>query len=89
MSKTVRTATFSSVRYVVDTDPIDGCCSPPKPCDHTPTLRVCRPLNTRVGLVTVIHEAMHASNYNKHEATVDRASKDIGRFLWRLGYRIS
>ena len=84
---TVKTATFNGTRYTVDTDPIDGCCSPPKPGDRDPTLRVCCPLNTRVGLITLIHEAMHACDYDKHEKTVDRTSKDIGRLLWRLGFR--
>ncbi|KKL71237.1 hypothetical protein LCGC14_2096920 [marine sediment metagenome] len=85
----VRTAKFNGVKYTVDMTPINGCCSPPKPKDREPTLRICCPLNTRVGLITAIHEAMHACNYDKHEAIVDRASIDIGRFLWRLGYQIS
>ena len=84
---TVRTATLNGTRYTVDTDPIDGCCSPPKPSDRKPILRVCRPLDTLAGLITLIHEAMHACDYDKHENTVDRTSKDIGRLLWRFGYR--
>lgn len=84
----VRTHTFAGVKYVVDTDPIDGCCSSPKPGDRKPILRVCCPLNTQAGLITLIHESMHAINYDKHETTVDRASTEIGRFLWRIGYRI-
>ncbi|KKN09120.1 hypothetical protein LCGC14_1049790 [marine sediment metagenome] len=85
--KQVKTATFSGVKYVVDTEPIDGCCSPPKLSDREPILRVCRPLNTQTGLITLIHEALHACGYRSHETTVDRISKDVGRFLWRLGYR--
>jgi len=84
---TVRTTTFNGTRYIVDTDPINGCCSPPKPSDRKPMLRICCPLNTQIGLITAIHEAMHTCDYDKHEKTVDRTSIDIGRLLWRLGYR--
>ena len=84
----MKTATLNGVKYTIDTDPIDGCCSPPNPGDRKPLIRVCCPLDTQRGLITVIHEAMHACNYSKHEATVDRASKDIGRLLWGLKYRI-
>ena len=85
--KPVKSATFNGVKYVVDIDPIDGCCSPPKPSDRKPVMRICRPLNTQAGLITVIHEAMHACHYAKHEATIARASIEIGRLLWRLGFR--
>jgi hypothetical protein len=44
-------------------------------------------LKTKNGLVTAIHEALHAENWSKDEDTVDRVSKEIGTFLWRLGYR--
>jgi hypothetical protein len=84
---TVHTATFNGVRYTIDTDPIDGCCSPPKPGDRDPILRVCRPLNTMKGIETACHEALHACNFDKKEETVARTARDVGRFLWRLGYR--
>ena len=41
-------------------------------------------LNTQRGLITLIHEAMHAGNWDKREETIDRSSKEIGRLLWRL-----
>lgn len=45
-------------------------------------------INTRKGLISLIHEALHAGNWDKHEETIDRTSKEIGRLLWRLGYKI-
>jgi len=43
--------------------------------------------NTQSELITIIHESMHAGNWDKHEETIDKSSRDIGRLLWRLGYR--
>lgn len=45
--------------------------------------------NTQKGLISLIHEAMHAGNWDKHEKTIDRSSKEIGRLLWRLGWRVN
>jgi len=46
-------------------------------------------LETRTGLETAIHEALHACDWNKTEILVGQTGKDIARFLWRLGYRKS
>ncbi len=43
---------------------------------------------TQNGLITAIHEALHAENWAATEKVVERVSSEIGRFLWRLGYRI-
>lgn len=86
--KPVKTHTFNGIKYDIDIcGPIDGCCD--KPHDERPSLRVTVDLNTSRGLITLIHEAMHASNFDRHEDTVERTSRDIGRLLWRLGYRCS
>lgn len=42
---------------------------------------------TKNGLVTLIHEALHAENWAASESVVNRVSTEIGTFLWRLGYR--
>lgn len=44
-------------------------------------------VTTKNGLVTLIHESLHAENWAASEAVVDRVSTEIGDFLWRLGYR--
>ncbi len=82
---TVRTATFNGRQYKIFLrEPVDGACA-------TYTLEraieIFTPLDTQNGLVTLIHESLHAGNWAKSEETVDRTSKDIGRLLWRLGYR--
>jgi hypothetical protein len=83
---TVRTATFAGIKYDIDLcGPIDGCCD--KPHDDVPSIRIMADLNTQKGFITLIHEALHASRWAAHEETVDRTSKDIGRLLWRLGFR--
>ena len=64
---------------------LDGDCT-----TYTPEreLNIYADLNTRNGLITALHEALHASRWSEKEETIDRVSKDIGRFLWRLGYRV-
>lgn len=82
----VRTHRFNGIQYDIDLcGSLKGCCDQPK--GGNPSLRIMIDLKTQDGLITTIHEAMHASSYDKYEATVDRSSKEIGCFLWRLGYR--
>ena len=89
MAKTrpLLTHTFNGHKYTIVVRPegIDGICDQPGEKD---TLIIATEPNTRNGLITAIHEAMHASDYHKKEADIDRCSKDIGRFLWRMGYRL-
>ena len=81
----VKTQTFNGRRYkIVHLGNVDGF------CDTKPTMDElvnCCKKGTQNELITWIHEAMHAGNWDKHEETVDRSSKEIGRLLWRLGYR--
>ena len=44
-------------------------------------------LRKKNGLITAIHEAMHALNWKASEEKVDKDSKELGTFLWRLGFR--
>jgi hypothetical protein len=81
----MRTHSFNGQRFEIFTAPLDGLCDIPK--DRNLELHIFADLKTRNGLITVIHEALHAENENWTEAYVDRVSKDIGRFLWRLGFR--
>ena len=81
----VRTATFNGRKYRIDTDEIDGSCDQ-YACNER-FIHINAPLNTQKGLITVIHESLHASNWCAGEKVVDRTSTDIGRLLWRLGYR--
>ena len=85
MKKTVRTHTFNGRVYkIIVYPPIDGQCTQYKP-EHE--LWIMAPLKTKNGLITAIHEALHAENWTAKEETVDRGSKEIGAFWWRLGYR--
>lgn len=82
----VRTATFAGVRYDIDLcEALDGCCDSPR--GGRPSIRVMANPNTQKGLITLIHESLHASNWAATEAVVDRTSREIGTLLWRLGFR--
>ena len=83
--KPVRTATFNERAYKIFVrEPIDGCCAT---YSLERAIELYAPLNTKNGLITAIHEMLHASNWSKSEKDVDRVSTEIGRTLWRLGYR--
>lgn len=84
--KPVRTATFNGRKYKIDCDTgVDGWCDQYGLNERY--IHIHKPLNTKDGLVTAIHEMLHASNWSKSEKDVDRISIEIGRTLWRLGYR--
>jgi len=84
--KRIKTHTFNGKEHDIDLEMTLGYCDSPR--GGRPTLYV--PLDTYGEFKTLrilIHEAMHACNWDKHENTVDVCSRDITRFLWRLGYR--
>jgi hypothetical protein len=88
LMKQVRTATFNGRKYrvCVDEDGLDGWCDQYKLDKRY--ISINKKLNTMAGLITVIHEALHASNWAVTEKVIDRVSTEIGRLLWRLGYRL-
>lgn len=87
----VKTHTFNGRKYrLFIRQPIDGMTD-----TYSLSSQNAREINifadtaTKNGLVTLIHEALHAENWAASEKVVDRVSKEIGLFLWRLGYRRS
>ena len=83
----VKTHTFAGISYDVDVEmPFDGICESPR-SSKRPALRVSVDISTQGGLETLLHEALHAEVWAKTEEVVDRASHDIARLLWRLGFR--
>lgn len=83
----VKTHTFAGVSYDVDVEgPFDGICEFSQGIKR-PALRVAVDIGTQGGLETLLHECLHAEVWAKTEEVVDRASYDITRLLWRLGYR--
>lgn len=82
--KKVKTHSFNGVSYNIRFDKFDGATD----VDVSPRdMLIAAKPHTQNELITLIHEAMHAGNWDKHESTIDRSSSEIGRFLWRLGFR--
>ena len=82
----VKTATFSGRKYTVSIGgKIDGLCVNNF---NERELLVNADVKTQKGLETLIHEALHACNWHREEIFVESTARDIGRFLWRLGYRL-
>jgi len=79
------THTFCRKKYRVSIEQLDGVTDQQN--DGQRWLFVLRKLNTRAGLETAIHEALHACDWSASERKVTGAGKDIARLLWRLGYR--
>lgn len=81
----VKTATFNGTKYnVVETDKVDGYTDThPLPKE----IVNCAKKGTMAELITWLHEAKHAGDWNKSEKIIDRQSIEEGRLLWRLGYR--
>lgn len=95
---TVRTHRFNGARYAIDIEGFKGQITPKK--TDLPCITIARPditmteslpygdgKHARLMLITLLHECLHASNWNKSEKVVDRTAVDIGKLLWRLGFR--
>ncbi|KKN65998.1 hypothetical protein LCGC14_0475900 [marine sediment metagenome] len=83
-SEMVKTATLNKIVYgIAFCHDLDGMCE----IDPGTTISImARPFTLRE-LTIIIHECLHAEEWNKHEENVERASEEIARLLWRLGYR--
>ena len=84
--KKVKTHTFNGRKYKIDMlGPIDGASDLYKCNDRH--LMICADPLTQAELITILHESLHVENWAQSEEIVDRVSTDIGKLLWRLGYR--
>ena len=94
----VRTHRFNGIQYEIDVEGFKGQTIPKKL--EMPCITIARPEVTmteslpygdnrhaRLMLITLLHECLHASNWDKTEKVIDRTAIDIGKLLWRLGYR--
>ena len=85
---TVKTHRFNGVTYDIDLDTdCDGYCEAPKPRGN-PCLYLAVPIDTKDGMRKLMHEMLHACNWEKTEAKVEQAAEDMHRLMWRLGFRI-
>jgi hypothetical protein len=82
----MKTHIFNRRRFRIVLESVDGLCDIPQTKEYD--LFIFADLRTKNGLVTAIHEALHAEDKDMKESEVDRISKEIGSFLWRLGYRL-
>ena len=83
----VRTHTFNGIRYYIYVIPegVSGLCEN-KP-DKKRGIWILEDIRTKNGMITVIHESIHASQPSLSEELVDRMSTEIGCLMWRMGYR--
>ena len=69
-------------------DGFDGLCDQYKVKNNERDIIIATDPATKNGLITLIHEPLHAENWRASEKSVDRTSKEIGAFLWAMGYRM-
>jgi hypothetical protein len=82
----IKTHTFNGTKYEIDFQSCLGYCEEPHP--KIPTLFIdWHNLSDKESLRVAIHEALHACNWSRGEVEVDKTSRDITGFLWRLGFR--
>lgn len=92
----VKTHRFNGVKYFIGVDePYVGWCDKPKIPDKKeyPAIRMPNGLafgstrKAKEDLIILLHECLHAENWEKTEKLIDMVAIDIGTLLWRLGYR--
>ena len=63
----------------------DGRCDPPDRPHKT--ISIARRLRGERQLDVLLHELLHACNWQLDEEHITQTATDIARVLWRLGYR--
>ena len=82
----IKTHTLCGITYDIDLEYCKGYCDNPK--GGRPTIYAPQDIGSEFQrLYVLVHESMHGCNWDKSEATVTRASYDVTRLLWRVGYR--
>ena len=90
MARTIKHR-FGTTTYTVDLEPFEGITDHKDGSD--PYIRLPDGLpygnsqKAKRGLVTLLHECIHASKWYMPEQEVDNISTDIASLLWKLGYR--
>lgn len=79
------THTFNGRCFRIILGPYEGLCDVPKTKELQ--LYIFSDLNTKQGIITCIHEALHAEDSNLPEKSVEKVATEIGNFLWKLNYR--
>lgn len=64
----------------------NGVCDPPWRVD--PEIWLLDTLRGKEQLRVLLHEAMHAQDWNAREKVIDRDSDQLATLLWEFGYRL-
>jgi len=84
----IKTHIFNRKKYKIFICPFDGLCDTAPQKDGSLSLYILVDLSTKDGLITAVHEALHAEDGGMSESKVDKMANEIGGFLWRLGFRL-
>lgn len=83
---------INGVLYTIDVDhAFEGLCDPPdgelERAIRLPDGLPADGPHAKKALCLLLHEVLHASNWDARENTVKRVAKDVSGLLWKLGYR--
>jgi len=83
----IRTATLHGRKYKIffEDGKLDGLCDRFE--NTSRQIFIMAEPHTQNELITTIHELLHAENWAATEDVIERVSTEIGRVLWRRGYR--
>lgn len=84
----IKKHTFNGRKYDIYIGKLKGCTTIGENPAHDLYVRT-DGLSERMILNVIIHEALHACDWDASEIKVNQMANDISRFLWRLGYRKS
>ena len=98
MTTKVRTHKFSTGKFDVRVEEINGLCCYPEPDDDEKSITISPRLRGCKRLDVIIHESLHAEFPSLREKLfsregadeeewVDAAATNIARLVWRMGYR--
>jgi len=88
MPRKVKTHTLNGHLYDIDVEePFDEVCESPKEKGGIPSIRVAIDINTKKGLIALLHGILHAEKWAETEEVVERTAEEGGTLIWRLGYR--
>ncbi len=88
----VKTAMLGSTVFDIYVDRHDGYCTDPR-TSKDPVIGVPDGLpygsgrGAKKGLESLIHEVLHAMNFNRAETKIESEARQLTNLLWRLGYR--
>lgn len=77
---------YWELKFVTLANSFHGLCDHPK--KKGKSIRIDKHITGWKLLETLLHEVLHAADWDKDEEWIEYTARDIARLLWKLGYRM-